>query len=111
MTPSIRCCSPNGALRSRSLTTAAPPLQSWLWAAPAKHSTRQIEEVLERIEVLYRLGVDRHLIDVPDVILRRYARRLASRPPAVGARRAEPASTIGGAGVLRVWLVAPTGPL
>jgi hypothetical protein len=56
-------------------------LQSWLWAAPAKHSTRQIEEVLERIEVLYRLGVDRHLIDVPDVILRRYARRLASRPP------------------------------
>ncbi|WP_162590511.1 hypothetical protein [Variovorax sp. RA8] len=26
--------------------------QSWLWAASAKHSTRQISEVLERIEVL-----------------------------------------------------------
>src|SRR5258708_33662585 len=24
--------------------------QSWLWAAPAKHSRRQIEELLERIE-------------------------------------------------------------
>ena len=57
-------------------------LQSWLWAAPAKHSTRQIEEVLERIEVLYRLGVDRHLIDVPDVILRRL--RAAARKSATG---------------------------
>src|SRR5260221_753332 len=111
MTPSIRCCSPNGALRSRSLTTAAPPLQSWLWAAPAKHSTRQIEEVLERIEVLYRLGVDRHLIDVPDVILRRYARRLASRPPAVGARIAEPARTIEVACFLRYCLLATTDHL
>lgn len=86
-------------------------LQSWLWAAPAKHSTRQIEEVLERIEVLYRLGVDRHLIDVPDVILRRYARRLASRPPAVGARIAEPARTIEVACFLRYCLLATTDHL
>ena len=34
-------------------------VQSWLWAAPAKHSPRQIEEVLERIELLSGLGVDR----------------------------------------------------
>jgi hypothetical protein len=27
-----------------------------LWAPPAKHSTRQIDELLERIEVLYQLG-------------------------------------------------------
>ena len=27
--------------------------QGWLWAAPAKHSTRQISEVLERIDLLY----------------------------------------------------------
>ena len=30
--------------------------QSWLWSAPAKHSTRQISEVLERIDLLYRAG-------------------------------------------------------
>src|SRR5258706_11290735 len=83
-------------------------LQSWLWAAPAKHSTRQIEEVLERIEVLYRLGVDRHLIDVPDVILRRYARRLASRPPAGWGRVSRPARTIKGAWFLRYCLLATT---
>jgi len=35
--------------------------QSWLWAAPAKHSTRQISEVLERIELLYGLEVYQHL--------------------------------------------------
>lgn len=40
--------------------------QSWLWAAPAKHSTRQIEELLERIQVLYALRVQHRLIDVPD---------------------------------------------
>ena len=36
--------------------------QTWLWAAPAKHSTRQIEEVLARVECLYGLGVDRQLL-------------------------------------------------
>jgi Domain of unknown function (DUF4158) len=51
-------------------------LQSWLWAAPAKHSTRQIEEILERIEVLYRLGVDRHLIDASSFRLGLAARAL-----------------------------------
>src|SRR3546814_20088439 len=50
--------------------------QSWLWAAPAKHSTRQISEVQERIDLLYPLDVHKHLADIPDLILRRYARRL-----------------------------------
>ena len=27
-------------------------VQSWLWAPPAKHSTRQIDQVLERVEML-----------------------------------------------------------
>jgi hypothetical protein len=31
-------------------------LQSWLWSPPAKHSTRQIEELLERIAKLCDLG-------------------------------------------------------
>nr|QDL89636.1 Transposase, TnpA family [Sym plasmid] len=39
--------------------------QSWLWAAPAKHSTRQISEVLERIDLLYTLDVHKHLADIP----------------------------------------------
>jgi len=64
--------------------------QSWLWATPAKHSTRQITEVLERIELLYGLEVDQHLGDLPDLILRPYSRRLASRPPSAGAKIKDP---------------------
>jgi hypothetical protein len=60
--------------------------QSWLWATPAKHSTRQITEVLERIELLYGLEIHKHLGGLPDLLLRRYARRLASRPPSAGAK-------------------------
>ena len=45
--------------------------QSWLWAAPAKHSTRQISEVLERIDLLYALDVHKHPAAIPDLILRR----------------------------------------
>ena len=53
-------------LRSRWQATLTQPhdsgatMQSWLWAAPAKHSSRQIEEVLERIEVLS--GNRRHFV-------------------------------------------------
>ena len=68
--------------------------QSWLWSAPAKHSTKQIGEVFERIELLYALNVHKHLDDLSGLIVRRYARRLASRPPSVGARIKEPARTV-----------------
>jgi hypothetical protein len=34
--------------------------QSWLWAAPAKHSPRQIEEPPERIETLPEPGASVH---------------------------------------------------
>jgi hypothetical protein len=54
-------------------------VQSWLWSPPAKHSTRQIDQVLERIELLTSLKVDQHLGALPEAILRRYARRLAGR--------------------------------
>ena len=60
--------------------------QSWLWEAPAKHSTVQIAQVFERIDLLYRLDVHKHLVDLSDITVRRYARQLASRPPSVGAR-------------------------
>src|SRR3546814_16809632 len=68
--------------------------QSWLWSAPARHSTKQIGEVFERIELLYALNVHKHLDDLSGLIVRRYARRLASRPPSVGARIKEPARTV-----------------
>jgi TnpA family transposase len=86
-------------------------MQTWLWAAPAKHSTRQINAVLERIDCLYALGVDRQLTDMPDAILRRYARRLAGRPPAIGARIGEPVRTIEVACFLRYCLLATTDHL
>ena len=85
--------------------------QTWLWAAPAKHSTRQIDTLLARIDLLYRLGVDRYLADVPEAILRRYARRLASRRPFAGARIVEPARTLEVACFLRYCLLATTDQL
>ncbi len=86
-------------------------VQSWLWAAPAKHSTRQIDRVLERIELLTSLKVDQHLAELPEAIVRRYARRLASRAPAVAARIAEPTRTIEVACFLRYSLMINTDHL
>ena len=82
--------------------------QSWLWSAPAKHSARQIEELLDRIETLYDLSVQRHLIDLPDDLLRRYARRLANRPPSAGRLIREPVRTIEVAYFLRYCLLIVT---
>ena len=86
-------------------------LQSWLWAAPARHSTPQIAEVLNRIEYLYGLGIERRLTDVPDPILRRQARRLTSRPPSVGARIKASARAIEVACFLRYSLLSATDQL
>ncbi|WP_251877808.1 Tn3-like element IS1071 family transposase [Achromobacter sp. Marseille-Q4954] len=85
--------------------------QSWLWAAPAKHAARQISEVLERIDLLYTLDVHKHLADIPDLILRRYARRLVSRPPSAGAKIKEPARTVEVACFLRYCLFTTTDQL
>ena len=83
-------------------------VQTWLWAAPAKHSTRRIEEVLDRIKRLYSLDVHQHLIDISAAQLRRYAKRLASRAPAAGARIKEPGRTIEVACFLRYCLLSAT---
>ena len=85
--------------------------QSWLWATPAKHSTRQISEVLERIDLLYGLEVHKHLGNLPDLIVRRYARRLAARPPSAGAKIKEPARTVEVACFLRYCLFTATDQL
>ncbi len=61
-------------------------IQNWLWAAPAKHSTRQFAQMLERIEWLVEIGVDRHPIGLNDVLVRRFAHRLAARSPSLSAR-------------------------
>ena len=86
-------------------------VQRWLWAAPAKHSTRQIDEMLSRYELLHSLGVDRHLSGISDVLLRRYARRLGARPPSIGARIQEPARTIEVACFMRYCLLLATDQL
>jgi TnpA family transposase len=86
-------------------------VQSWLWAPPAKHSSRQIDQVLERIELLTSMKVDQHLAELPESIVRRYARRLANRAPAVAARIAEPTRTIEVACFLRYSLMMSTDHL
>ena len=80
-------------------------LQTWLWAPPAKHSSRQIEEMVERIECLYALRVHERMGDFPDDLLRRHARRLAGRPPSAGALIQEPARRIETACFLRYCLL------
>ena len=85
------------------------PCQSWLWSAPAKHSTRQIGEVLERIAFLTELRID--LGDLNDVLVRRYARRMATRAPSVSARIKEPARTVEVACFLRYCLLTASDQL
>ena len=86
-------------------------MQSWWWAAPAKHSVCQISEAFERIDQLYALGVDTCLQDISGWTIARYAKRLASRPPSVGARIKEPARTVEVACFLRYCLLVTTDQL
>ncbi|MEJ8860056.1 Tn3 family transposase, partial [Variovorax robiniae] len=65
-------------------------------------------EVLERIAFLTDLGIDRHLGDLNDVLVRRYARRMAGRPPSVSARIKEPARTLELSCFLRYCLLTAT---
>ncbi|WP_254220490.1 Tn3 family transposase, partial [Burkholderia multivorans] len=55
--------------------------------------------------------VSKHLADIPDLILRRYARRLVSRPPSAGAKIKEPARTVEVACFLRYCLFTTTDQL
>jgi hypothetical protein len=84
---------------------------STLWAPPAKHSSRQIEEMIERIERLYKLRVHERMSDFPDDLLRRHARRLAGRPPSAGALIQEPARSVETACFLRYCLLLATDRL
>ncbi|MGA0573098.1 Tn3 family transposase [Variovorax sp. VNK109] len=112
----IRAAVPAGLLKrwASALDSARPDgqhCQSWLWSAPAKHSTRQITEVLERIAFLTDMGIDQHLGELNDVLVRRYARRMATRAPSISARIKEPARTVEMACFLRYCLLTATDQL
>ena len=68
---------------------------SWLWSAPARHfhapdrSGPGAHRIPDR--PWHR---DRHLGELNEVLVRRYARRMAGRPPSVSARLREPARTL-----------------
>jgi hypothetical protein len=64
--------------------------------------------VLERITFLTDLGLDQHLGELNDVLVRRYARRMATRPPSISARIKEPARTVEMACFLRYCLLTAT---
>lgn len=64
--------------------------------------------MFERLDLLYKLDVPNHLGGLGDLIVRRYARRLANRPPSVGARIKEPGRTVEVACFLRYCLFTAT---
>src|ERR1700690_808447 len=61
--------------------------------------------------LLCELAIHRPFADVPDDLLQRYARRLANRPPSIGARIKEPLRTIESAYFLRFCLLIGTDRL
>lgn len=62
-------------------------IQSWLWAAPIKQSTRQMGELFKKIEYLRNLGIhERWPLMLNDAAVRQYGRRCANRPPSVSKR-------------------------
>ncbi len=67
--------------------------------------------MLERIAFLTELGIDQHLGGLNDVLVRRYARRMATRPPSISARIKEPARTVEMACFLRYSLLTATDQL
>jgi len=89
--PCLRRCGNAGWKTTTETRPDGQTTQNWLWATPAKHSTRQLNEVRERIGLLVKLGVDRVLVDLNAALVRRLARRLAARAPSVSARIKDPA--------------------
>lgn len=82
--------------------------QSWLWQTPAKHSTVQIAQMFELIDLLYSLDIHKHLGDFSDLIVRHYDRQLSNRWPSVGARIKERRRTVEVACFLRYCLITTT---
>lgn len=64
--------------------------------------------MLERVTFLSGLSLDRHLGELNDALARRYARRMATRPPSISERIKEPARTVETACFLRYCLLTTT---
>lgn len=80
-------------------------MQSWWWAAPAKHSVRQISEAFERIDELYALGIDTCLRDIFGLD-HRALRQTTGLTPTVSRRSNQGARTHGGGVLLPSLLFA-----
>ncbi|WP_141710930.1 hypothetical protein [Paraburkholderia nodosa] len=65
----------------------ASSLQKWLWPVPLRNSTRQMSELLHKLDYLVELGVR---VQCPntcnEAIVRQYALRCADRKPSVSHR-------------------------
>ena len=72
---------------------------------------RVLGHLAERIEWLVDIGVDRHPIGLNDVLVRRFAHRLAARSPSLSARIKEPARTLEVGSFLRYCLLTATDQL
>ena len=65
----------------------ASSLQQWLWSVPLRNSTRQMSELLRKLDCLVELGVQVQWPDTcNEAIVRHYARRCADRKPSVSHR-------------------------
>ena len=62
------------------------PLQTWLWAAPRKQSTVQLNQFFKKIEHLHSMDVADWPEDVNDVTVQYHARRCAARKPSISYR-------------------------
>ena len=85
--------------------------QSWLWEHRPKLDAPD-HRGAQRIAFLTDLGIDQHMGNLNDVLVRRYARRMASSQAALGQRPdQEPARTLEMACFLRYCLLTATDQL
>ena len=84
-------------------------LQQWLWAVPLRSSTHQMGELFDKIERLYKLGVQHRWPAVcNEAVVRHYARRCANRPASVSKRMVQQSRRLESACFLRYALCAAT---
>ncbi|UBM07889.1 Tn3 family transposase [Cupriavidus metallidurans] len=87
-------------------------LQQWLWAVPLRNSTHQMDELFDKIDRLYQLGVHQGWPAVcNEAVVRHYARRCANRPASVSKRVAQQSRRLEAACFLRYALCAATDQL
>ncbi len=84
-------------------------LQQWLWAVPLRSSTHQMGELFDKIERLYKLGIQHRWPAVcNEAVVRHYARRCANRPASISKRVVQQSRRLESACFLRYALCAAT---